>query len=125
MMSYLRNTSKRRTAFETNRIATIRKHADINQWHWVDTHNNPADLYSRGVSPKQLHKAEKWLKAPEFLLKDESLWPSLVGTTSTANPLEVSLVIQNDASTIRDCARALVTQVSSSDNLHVVPTVLV
>ena len=35
-----------------------------------------ADLYSRGVSPRQTHKAINWLKAPEFLFMDESLWPS-------------------------------------------------
>ena len=76
VLSYLNNTSKRRPAFETHRIAKIRKHSSVEQWRWVDTHHNPADLYSRGVSPRQTHKAINWLKAPEFLFMDESLWPS-------------------------------------------------
>ena len=75
VLSYVHNTSKRRPAFETNRIATIRKHTKSDQWLWVDTKQNPADLFSRGVSPRQVHKAGKWLHAPSFLLQDESTWP--------------------------------------------------
>ena len=85
VLSYVCNTSKRRPAFETNRIATIRKHTNVNQWRWVDTHQNPADPYSRGVSPKQIHKAEKWLKAPEFVLQDESLWPAVNRTVASCS----------------------------------------
>ena len=75
VLAYLRDTSKRRPAFETNRISLIRKLSAAEQWRWVDTQRNPADLYSRGVSPKQVRKAEKWLHAPSFLLQDKSTWP--------------------------------------------------
>ena len=76
VLSYLNDTSKRRTAFETHRIAKILKHSAVEQWRWVDTHHNPADLYFRSVSARQTQMSEKWLKSPEFLFKNESLWPS-------------------------------------------------
>ena len=72
----MRNTSKRRPLFETNRINLIREFSSVNQWRWVDTANNPADLYSRGVAPSQVYKSEKWLKGPTFLLDPECTWPA-------------------------------------------------
>ena len=50
VLSYLRNTSKRRSVFKTNRINLICEFSSVDQWRWVDTANNPANLYSRDVS---------------------------------------------------------------------------
>ena len=74
--SYLKNTSKRRPLFETNRIKLIREISAVGQSHWVSTDLNPADPFSRVVSPSQPFKAEKWLKSVPFLLKEEEAWPS-------------------------------------------------
>ena len=71
VLAYLRDTSKRRPAFETHRIKLIRKLTDIEDWRWVDTQQNPADLYSRGLSPRHAQRAAEWLQAPQFLLRDE------------------------------------------------------
>ena len=57
VLSYINNTSKRRPAFETNRIDLIRRHSKASQWRWVDTSSNPADPFSRGLSPKLVEKA--------------------------------------------------------------------
>ena len=53
VLSYLKNTSKRRPAFETNRIELIRKMSTVDQWRWLDTAKNSVDYYSvlkRGVT---------------------------------------------------------------------------
>ena len=76
VLSYINNTSKRRPAFETNRIDLIRRHSKASQWRWVDTSSNPAEPFSRGLSPKLVKKAVSWLKAPTFLFQDESNWPA-------------------------------------------------
>ena len=125
VLSYLSNTSKRRPAFETNRIATIRKHTEVGQWQWIDTLHNPADLYSRGVAPRQLQKAEKWLKAPDFLLKDEALWPLSSENDMTSN--ETSTVCGTEDSLMRQCSHIVTAQVSTppaSDSFSV-PEVIV
>ena len=49
VLSYLRDTSKRRPSFESNRIKRIREIFPVDQWRWVDTEQNPADVFSRGV----------------------------------------------------------------------------
>ena len=71
VLIYLRNTSMQRPVFEKNQILQF---STKDQWNWVDTDNNPADLYSRGVSPRQVGKSERWLRAPSFLLKEETAW---------------------------------------------------
>ena len=69
VLSYLKNISKRRPVFEMNRIKLICKISAVEQWHWVSTDLNPADPFSRGVSPSQPCKAEKWLKGVPLLLE--------------------------------------------------------
>ena len=53
VLSYLKNTSKRQPVFETNCIKLIRKISSVKQWHWVSKDLNPADPFSRGLSPSQ------------------------------------------------------------------------
>ena len=68
VLGYLPNTSKRRPIFETNRIKLICELSSVNQWRWIDTQRNPADVYSRGISPSQVDKADQWLQGPSFLV---------------------------------------------------------
>ena len=122
VLSYVHNTSKRRPAFETNRIATLRKYTMNDQWLWVDTKQNPADLFSRGVSPRQIHKSEKWLKPPKFLLEDELSWHSLgVGALVSSEPSTVP----NHEEFDKNQRTNLITCLSSSLNPSVVPSVLI
>ena len=72
VLGYLHNTSKRRPVFEMNRIKLIRELSTVDQWRWIDTRRNPADLYSRGVSLLQVGKADHWLLGPSFLLDPEN-----------------------------------------------------
>ena len=123
VLSYVRNTSKRRPAFETNRIATILKHTNVNQWRWVDTHQNSADPYSRGVSPKQVHKAQKWLKASEFLLKDETLWPSF--GKNAAYPSEPFSLLNFKDAVECQCSQVLSNRNFFTTEFYSVPEVLV
>jgi len=125
VLSYLRDTSKRRPAFEKNRIATIRKHSNVEQWRWVGTQQNPADPYSRGVSPKQLHKAEKWLKSPKFLLEDEPSWP--LPSSNPATTLECATATDEETKSEQQCSQSQVSaaQLHSARDLVDVPAVLV
>ena len=70
----LKNTSKRRSVFETNHIKLIREIFSNEQWHCLSANLNSADSFSRGVSPSQLCKTEKWLKGVPLLLEKEKTW---------------------------------------------------
>ena len=74
VLGYLHNTSKRRQIFGTNRIKLIHKLSTVDQWRWIDTRRNPTDLYSRGVLPLRVGKADQWLLDPSFLLDPENTW---------------------------------------------------
>ena len=44
ILSYLRNTFKKRLVFETNHINLIREFSLVEQWRSVDTAHNPANF---------------------------------------------------------------------------------
>ena len=44
-------------------------------WFHVDTHKNPADLATRGVSHQDLVGNDLWWNGPDFISKDPSQWP--------------------------------------------------
>ena len=49
---WLRNASRK--AFVANRVAEIQSSSSSNQWRYVSTGNNPADLATRGVTASGL-----------------------------------------------------------------------
>ena len=49
-----------------NRVQTIRKISSPDQWRYVESSVNPADLATRGLHPKDL-AFSSWLGDPEFL----------------------------------------------------------
>ena len=71
----LRNASRRFKPFVANRVAEIQSLTSSNQWRYVSTDNNPADLARRGVTASGLACSEIWWQGPKFLKKQESEWP--------------------------------------------------
>ncbi|XP_036346924.1 uncharacterized protein LOC118756260 [Rhagoletis pomonella] len=44
-------------------------------WSYVPTESNPADIISRGVSPKELLNMDLWKYGPSFLASSQHNWP--------------------------------------------------
>ncbi|XP_015189504.1 PREDICTED: uncharacterized protein LOC107073390 [Polistes dominula] len=65
--------------FVWNRVNEIRKFSKIEDWKYIQSDQNPADLPSRGCSSSQLLESKWWL-GPDWLYNTESYWP-----TSRAN----------------------------------------
>ena len=72
VLRYVNNEATRFQTFVANRIATIREATAPSQWKYVDTHSNPADEASRGVSADSL---ERWINGPSFLTQSDDEWP--------------------------------------------------
>ncbi|XP_056629853.1 uncharacterized protein LOC130440615 [Diorhabda sublineata] len=67
------NLLKTFTAHRVAEIQSLTKHAD---WRHIPTHDNPADIASRGIYPSQILNSDLWWRGPTWLAKDPSFWPN-------------------------------------------------
>lgn len=65
VLRYIGNTSSRFYTFVTNRLAVIHEGSQTDQWRYISTKLNPADLASRGTSTKAMLQ-KQWTTEPEF-----------------------------------------------------------
>ena len=52
LLGYIDNDSRRFKIFVSNCVQFIQDNTDIEQWHYISTHDNPADDASRGLDLK-------------------------------------------------------------------------
>ncbi|XP_068689241.1 uncharacterized protein [Montipora foliosa] len=67
VLGYVNNDAKRFQVYVANRVSQIRDLTDPSSWYYVESHSNPADEVSRGLTAKQLLEGSRWLSGPEFL----------------------------------------------------------
>ena len=67
VLGYIHNKTRQFHTFVANRIESIHNSSDVNQWHYVKSEHNPADVASRGIHGSKFHNQSSWLKGPEFL----------------------------------------------------------
>jgi len=68
VLGYIQNESRRFYVYVCNRVQRIRKSSGPEQWNYVPTGLNPADIASRSI-PANALGSSPWLKGPDFLLK--------------------------------------------------------
>jgi hypothetical protein len=61
--------------FVRNRVAKINETTPECVWQHVRSQQNPADLVSRGMYPREILKSNLWWNGPDFLLNPELDWP--------------------------------------------------
>ena len=64
VLGYIQNESRRFYVYVANRVQMIRNVSEPNQWRYIDTAINPADLATRCVAAAELTESW-WIK--EFL----------------------------------------------------------
>ncbi|XP_067214199.1 uncharacterized protein [Linepithema humile] len=74
-LSWIRGQPYQWKEFVRNRVSEIQDATEKNHWRHVRSEHNPADIISRGSDPQQLINASIWWYGPEWLKKDEELWP--------------------------------------------------
>ena len=73
---YFRQRHKQWKIRVHNRIETIRENVVVENWGFVVTSVNPAEICSRECSVGKLKSCFLWWKGPEILLDGKELWPS-------------------------------------------------
>ncbi|XP_063993672.1 uncharacterized protein LOC135171214 [Diachasmimorpha longicaudata] len=63
--------------FVSNRVANIQARSEPADWRHVRTHENPADLVSRGQDIKDFITSNIWFEGPSWLQAEENSWPVL------------------------------------------------
>ncbi|XP_062601162.1 uncharacterized protein LOC134262853 [Saccostrea cucullata] len=66
VFGYIKNDTRRFYTYVSNRVARIRHITSPEQWNYVPTYLNPADVATRGVSQDILTAIQTWLKGPEY-----------------------------------------------------------
>lgn len=74
-LRYVENDEKKFETFVASRVSAIREQSLSCQRCYVHTELNPADDASRGISADDIVKPTRWIKGPDFLWKDETVWP--------------------------------------------------
>ena len=77
VLHYIKNETRRFKVFVANRVGIIRSLTDCTKWNHVPGNDNPADMITRGQTPKQLDK-RKWFHGPNFLHEYKSEWKDSV-----------------------------------------------
>ena len=76
VLGYLSNISKRFTKYVERRVAIIRDHTKTEDWHYVKTSENPADLASRPCYKVEDLLQSIWLHGPAFFHTGEKSIPT-------------------------------------------------
>ncbi|XP_053685941.1 uncharacterized protein LOC128735484 [Sabethes cyaneus] len=90
-LSWINTCPSKLDVFVSNRVAAIQQLSDPSEWCHVSTHDNPADLVSRGIMPQELHSSKLWWCGPPFLRKNDIVWPKGV---QLVDPMQLPELIQ-------------------------------
>ncbi|XP_067273612.1 uncharacterized protein [Pseudorasbora parva] len=66
VLGYIYNEKRRFHVYVSNRVQRIRNSTDPEQWHYVSSEHNPADVATRPVAPTKLQDTI-WFSGPAFL----------------------------------------------------------
>ena len=71
---WIRGRSREFKPFIANRVGEIQTYTRPDQWRYVSTGQNPADILSRGMNATELVDCYVWWQGPDFLLQTEDIW---------------------------------------------------
>ncbi|XP_064106960.1 uncharacterized protein LOC135215936 [Macrobrachium nipponense] len=70
VLHYIHSNTKRFPVFVANRVRVIRDYSQPEQWKYVNSSDNPADVASRGISVHQFLQYDEWFHGPSFIASD-------------------------------------------------------
>lgn len=104
-LHWIKTPSYKLQTFVANRVSFIQTSTNDCEWRHVSSNLNPADIASRGASPKELMENIQWWNGPEFLSKTPENWPEsiLVIPSDTPEMKGICLVTQTEPEFFQNC----------------------
>merc|ERR1711989_243806 len=98
----LQSKDKKQPVFVSNRVNRVLLSTKAQEWRWVPTDLNPADVVSRGARPKEEEKWKLFYGGPAYIRKDEDCWPEIPPKEATvgvvdAQEAQVGLQVSQEA----------------------------
>ena len=81
VLGYLSSSQKRFSKYIERRVSIVLQHSQAEDWSYVKSLDNPADIATRTHTPGQL-LASMWSTGPQFLKEAEASKTSLLVPTS-------------------------------------------
>ena len=75
VLYWIRGRGKKFHPFVANRVGEIQRLTNPEQWQYVESKENPADICSRGMKAHSLMKSQLWWNGSQFLSTPETEWP--------------------------------------------------
>lgn len=77
VLTWLQSHASQWKTYIAHRVGEIQSLFDRSHWQHVRTHDNPADIASRGCLPNQLLNNQLWFCGPNWLTLSKDRWPKL------------------------------------------------
>ena len=114
VLKYIRNVTTRFHVFVSNRLAVIYDRSSVDQWRYVPSEENPADLVSRGTDAFSLTGSDLWKQGPGFLQSPREKWPTWPDSEDTG--VEKTDPEVKSAATTTSAVNAVVASTSASSD---------
>ena len=98
----LQSKDKKQPVFVSNRVNKILLSTKAQEWRWVPTDLNPADVVSRGARPEEEEKWKLFYGGPAYIREEEDCWPEIPPKEATvgvvdAQEAQVGLQVSQEA----------------------------
>lgn len=87
--------------FVANRVKRIHETSRVQEWNHVRTHENPADLISRGLLAAEMVHNELWWHGPAWLKQPSANWPEQVNFKAIELPPECRFEMKTFNATVK------------------------
>jgi len=88
VLKWLRMDPRKFQQYVMHRVGEELELTNVDQWYWVPSDLNPADIATKTSSFTSMHK---WFDGPEYLLQERSRWPTCTDLGAPTN-IEVKQV---------------------------------
>ena len=85
VLSWLKSPPAKLKTYVANRVASTTSKIPPAHWRYVPTSSNPADIASRGASPREMIQCPLWWDGPAWLHESPSKWPVRTDLTKKKN----------------------------------------